>query len=101
MTGAAIGIAQFLVLRHTTDRAAIWVPVVALGWALGCAAAANITLNLVMIPVFGIEGAAGFEARLRAADEFAFDTETDGLDPLCANLVGDGLRDVLDPTLRE
>ena len=27
-------------------------------WALGCAAAANITLNLVMIPVFGIEGAA-------------------------------------------
>ena len=26
--------------------------------ALGCAAAANITLNLVMIPVFGIEGAA-------------------------------------------
>jgi O-antigen/teichoic acid export membrane protein len=27
-------------------------------WALGCAAAVNITLNLVMIPVFGIEGAA-------------------------------------------
>ncbi|EWY41505.1 hypothetical protein N825_27770 [Skermanella stibiiresistens SB22] len=27
-------------------------------WALGCAAAANITLNLVMIPAFGIEGAA-------------------------------------------
>ena len=27
-------------------------------------------------------------ARLQAADEFAFDTETDSLDPLCANLVG-------------
>ena len=27
-------------------------------------------------------------ASLRAADEFAFDTETDSLDPLCANLVG-------------
>jgi O-antigen/teichoic acid export membrane protein len=27
-------------------------------WALGCAAAANITLNLVMIPALGIEGAA-------------------------------------------
>ena len=27
-------------------------------------------------------------ARLQAADEFAFDTETDALDPLCANLVG-------------
>jgi O-antigen/teichoic acid export membrane protein len=27
-------------------------------WALGCAAAANIALNLVMIPAFGIEGAA-------------------------------------------
>jgi DNA polymerase-1 len=27
-------------------------------------------------------------AKLQAADAFAFDTETDGLDPLCANLVG-------------
>ena len=27
-------------------------------------------------------------ASLQAADEFAFDTETDSLDPLCANLVG-------------
>ena len=26
--------------------------------------------------------------KLQAADEFAFDTETDSLDPLCANLVG-------------
>ena len=35
MTGAGIGIAQFLVLRAKTGRAAIWAPVVALGWALG------------------------------------------------------------------
>ena len=35
VTGAAIGIAQFLVLRERTERAAIWVPVVAGGWALG------------------------------------------------------------------
>ncbi|MEG3192197.1 DNA polymerase I [Lysobacter sp. D1-1-M9] len=30
----------------------------------------------------------GWIARLHAADEFAFDTETDSLDALCANLVG-------------
>ncbi len=35
VTGTAIGIAQFLVLRARTDRAAVWAPVVALGWALG------------------------------------------------------------------
>ena len=35
VTGAAIGSAQWLVLRASTDRAAAWVPVVALGWALG------------------------------------------------------------------
>ncbi len=35
VAGAAMGSAQFLVLRARSDRAAIWVPVVALGWALG------------------------------------------------------------------
>ena len=35
MTGTGIGVAQFMVLRRQTDRAAIWAPVVALGWALG------------------------------------------------------------------
>ena len=30
----------------------------------------------------------GWIARLKATDAFAFDVETDGLDPLCANLVG-------------
>jgi hypothetical protein len=35
VTGAAIGVAQFMVLRRQSDRAAIWAPVVALGWALG------------------------------------------------------------------
>ena len=35
VTGAAIGSAQWLVLRASTDRAAVWVPVVALGWTLG------------------------------------------------------------------
>ena len=30
----------------------------------------------------------GWIAKLQAADEFAFDTETDSLDALCANLVG-------------
>ncbi|HSR64282.1 MAG TPA: DNA polymerase I [Xanthomonadaceae bacterium] len=34
------------------------------------------------------EQLAAWIARLRAADAFAFDTETDALDPLCANLVG-------------
>ncbi len=35
VTGAAIGVVQFLVLRARADRAAIWAPVVAVGWALG------------------------------------------------------------------
>jgi hypothetical protein len=62
VTGAGIGIAQFLVLRERTDRAALWVPVVALGWALGwiITRAAGIDLGLNW-SVFGVSGAATFQ----------------------------------------
>ncbi len=35
VTGTGIGVVQFLVLRARAGRAAIWAPVVAVGWALG------------------------------------------------------------------
>jgi O-antigen/teichoic acid export membrane protein len=47
---AVIGPSHLMLTMTGHERQALW--------ALGCAAAANITLNLVMIPAFGIEGAA-------------------------------------------
>jgi hypothetical protein len=62
MTGAGIGIAQFFVLRSRTDRAAIWAPVVALGWALGwiITRAAGIDLGFDW-SMFGVSGALMFQ----------------------------------------
>jgi len=47
---AVIGPSHLMLTMTGHERQALW--------ALGCAATANITLNLVMIPAFGIEGAA-------------------------------------------
>jgi hypothetical protein len=62
VTGAGIGIAQFMILRTKTERAAMWVPVVALGWALGwiITRAAGIDLGFDW-SVFGMSGALMFQ----------------------------------------
>ena len=62
VTGAGIGIAQFLLLRARTDRAAIWAPAVALGWAVGwiITRAAGIDLGYDW-SVFGMSGALTFQ----------------------------------------
>ncbi len=63
VTGAAIGSAQWLVFRASTDRAAVWAPVVALGWSLGwmIMQAAGIDLGTDWY-VFGALGALTFQA---------------------------------------
>jgi len=62
ITGAGIGGAQFLLLRGSTDRAAIWALLVALGWALGwmITRAAGVDLTLQWT-VFGASGALMFQ----------------------------------------
>lgn len=62
ITGAGIGITQFLLLRHVSSRAAIWPPIIALGWALGwmITRAAGVDLALHW-SVFGSSGALTFQ----------------------------------------
>jgi hypothetical protein len=62
ITGATIGLAQYLVLRGLSDRAPAWAAVVALGWALGWAVtrAAGIDLS-PNFTVFGATGAWAFQ----------------------------------------
>jgi hypothetical protein len=62
VTGAAIGSAQFLALREKTGRAAIWAPVVALGWALGWIIMRATGIDLApQWYVFGAGGAVTFQ----------------------------------------
>ncbi|NJN17599.1 MAG: hypothetical protein HC822_15680 [Oscillochloris sp.] len=62
VTGAAIGLAQFGLLRTLGTRALIWPPLIALGWAMGWmitrAAGVDLSPNW---PVFGSTGAWGFQ----------------------------------------
>jgi hypothetical protein len=62
ITGAGIGIAQFLLLRGVTARTPIWALVVALGWAIGwmVTRAAGVDLALQW-SVFGSSGAVTFQ----------------------------------------
>lgn len=62
ITGAAIGGAQFLLLRRASSRAPIWALIVALGWALGwvITRAAGVDLALQW-SVFGSSGALTFQ----------------------------------------
>jgi hypothetical protein len=62
VTGAVIGLAQYLALRAITDRAPVWAAVVALGWAAGWAVtrAAGIDLS-PNFTVFGSTGAWTFQ----------------------------------------
>ena len=62
-TGLLIGLAQWVVLRRSVPRAWVWVPTVAVGWALGWAitraAGVDLTPNFA---VFGATGALAFQA---------------------------------------
>lgn len=62
VTGAGIGLAQYLVLRRLTDRAPAWAVAVTFGWALGWvvtrAAGVDLAPNFT---VFGATGAWSFQ----------------------------------------
>lgn len=62
ITGLAIGIAQYVVLRRVSSHAPLWIITVALGWALGwiITRAAGIDLS-PNFSVFGSTGAWGFQ----------------------------------------
>jgi hypothetical protein len=62
ITGAGIGIAQFVLLRSISSRAPVWALIVALGWALGwmITRAAGIDLALQW-SAFGSSGALTFQ----------------------------------------
>jgi hypothetical protein len=57
VTGAGIGLAQYMLLRTYTRRAAVWPVVVALGWALGWLVTRAVGVDLG--PNFTVFGAAG------------------------------------------
>lgn len=62
VTGAAIGIAQYALLRQIAARAAIWPLAVALGWALGWAITRAAGVDLTPgFTVFGSTGAWAFQ----------------------------------------
>lgn len=62
ITGAGIGIGQFVLLRVVSDRAVAWTLIVALGWAIGwiITRAAGVDLSLQWA-VFGSSGALAFQ----------------------------------------
>ena len=62
ITGAGIGIAQFLLLRGVSSRVSLWPLLVALGWALGwiITRTARVDLSLQW-SVFGSSGALMFQ----------------------------------------
>jgi hypothetical protein len=62
VTGAGIGIAQYLVLRQQTPRALIWAIVVAFGWSLGWIVTRAVGVDLAPnFTVFGSTGAWTFQ----------------------------------------
>lgn len=62
ITGAGIGVAQFVLLRSVSSRAPLWALIVTLGWALGwiITRAAGVDLTLQW-SVFGSSGALTFQ----------------------------------------
>jgi hypothetical protein len=62
VTGAAIGLAQYLALRGLTPRAPAWPAVVALGWAVGWIVTRAAGIDLApSFTVFGSTGAWAFQ----------------------------------------
>jgi hypothetical protein len=62
ITGAGIGIAQFLLLRIVSVRAYVWALVVALGWAAGWVITRAVGVDLALDwSVFGSSGAVTFQ----------------------------------------
>lgn len=62
VTGAGIGLAQYLVLRGITPRAFSWAVVVTLGWAVGWMVTRAAGINLAPnFTVFGSTGAWAFQ----------------------------------------
>jgi len=62
LTGAGIGIAQFVLLRDNTARALIWPLVVASGWAIGWLVTRAAGIDLAQHwSVFGASGALTFQ----------------------------------------
>lgn len=62
ITGASIGIAQYVLLRGVSGRAPVWVPIVALGWALGWMITRAVGVDLALQwAVFGSSGALLFQ----------------------------------------
>jgi hypothetical protein len=62
VTGAGIGIAQYLLLRQHTPRALIWAIVVAGGWSLGWIVTRAVGVDLTPnFTVFGSTGAWAFQ----------------------------------------
>jgi hypothetical protein len=62
LTGLAIGFSQWLVLRRSFANAALWMPTIALGWALGWAVTRAAGVDLAPnFAVFGATGAWAFQ----------------------------------------
>jgi hypothetical protein len=62
ITGAGVGIAQYMLLRGVSSRAPVWALVVALGWALGWMITQAIGVDLsLQWAVFGSSGALTFQ----------------------------------------
>jgi hypothetical protein len=62
LTGLAIGIAQWLVLRRHYANAIVWVPTIAIGWALGWLVTRAVGVDLSPnFSVFGSTGAWAFQ----------------------------------------
>lgn len=62
LTGAAIGSAQWLLLRRVVAGAALWPLVVGLGWGIGWAVTRAVGVDLTLHwPVFGSTGACVFQ----------------------------------------
>jgi hypothetical protein len=62
-TGLLIGLAQWVVLPRCVQRAWVWIPTVAAGWALGWGVSSAMGLDLTPnFAVFGATGALVFQA---------------------------------------
>lgn len=63
LTGAVLGLGQWVLLRQNVTRAALWIPAIALGWALGWTVTRAVGVDLAKgWTVFGLSGAAVFAA---------------------------------------
>ncbi|MGH7461723.1 MAG: hypothetical protein ACREMA_11955 [Longimicrobiales bacterium] len=63
LTGAMLGLCQWFLLRQHVTLAALWVPAIAIGWALGWTVTRAVGVDLSRgWTVFGLSGAAVFAA---------------------------------------